>query len=86
MDFILSCRVFGRKIEETMVYTLIEYSREVGLKVLNAKFIPTPKNKPCLEFWQTRSGFVPQAEEAFTWDLNKSYSLPDSISLNVDEN
>jgi FkbH-like protein len=84
IDFILSCRVFGRKIEETMLFTIIEYSREVGLKVLNAKYIPTPKNKPCLEFWQTRSGFECRDKEEFVWDLNKSYSLPEAICLNID--
>jgi len=50
-DFVLSCRVMGRKIEETMVHALSVYSRELGLKELNAQFIPTSKNNPSLEFW-----------------------------------
>jgi FkbH-like protein len=81
VDFILSCRVIGRKIEETMLSTAIQYAKSLGLKNVKAEYIPTPKNKPCLDFWK-KSGF--QLNEngfSFTWDLNKRYDLPKQIEV-----
>ncbi len=83
VDFILSCRVFGRKIEETMVYTVIEYAKTTGLKSVTVRYLPTPKNKPCLEFWK-RSGFNNNGDDTFTWDLEKPYCLPDQIKFEGD--
>lgn len=80
-DFILSCRVMGRKVEETMLHTAVQYARSLGLKSVTAEFIPTPKNKPCLDFWK-RSGFQPdEKSSAFTWDLKKDYDLPHQVEV-----
>ena len=80
-DFVLSCRVMGRKIEETMLNVLTSYGKALDLKQLSANFVETPKNKPCYEFWNN-SGFShnPQTNE-FTWDLDKEYEVPVCIKL-----
>lgn len=52
VDFILSCRVIGKKVEETMLFTAIQYAKGLGLENVKAEYIPTPKNKPCLDFWK----------------------------------
>ena len=57
VDFVLSCRVFGRAIEETMVHVAVDHARALGAHEVRAEYLPTAKNKPCLEFWQQRSGF-----------------------------
>lgn len=81
VDFILSCRVIGRKVEEMMLYTAIQYARSMGLKNLKAEYIPTPKNKPCLDFWK-KSGFqLNESGSSFTWDLHKEYALPHQIEV-----
>jgi FkbH-like protein len=85
VDFILSCRVIGRKVEETMLYTAIQYARGLGLKSIKAEYIATPKNKPCLEFWK-KSGFqVNEKGNSFTWDLEKKYDLPKQIEILPEE-
>ena len=86
VDFILSCRVIGRKVEETMIYTAVWYAKSLGLRTINAAYIPTPKNKPCLDFWK-RSGFsMDENGSSFTWDLEKEYDLPLQIEILPEEN
>jgi FkbH-like protein len=82
-DFILSCRVMGRKVEELMLYTVIEFAESAGLKEVWAQYIPTPSNKPCLEFWK-RAGFdFGEEEHMFRWRRG-SYPLPDAIQIDAD--
>ncbi len=78
-DFVLSCRVMGRKIEEAMVYVITRFARSVKLKYVEAEYLPTEKNKPCLDFWK-RSGFG-QKGNTFIWDMNKNYPAPDNIRI-----
>ncbi len=81
VDFILSCRVIGRKVEETMLFTVIEHARRLGLDKLSAKYVPTPKNKPCLEFWK-KSGFnYSESNNSFSWDLKKNFNLPNYVEI-----
>ncbi len=86
VDFILSCRVIGRKVEETMLFTAIRYARGMGLMSVKAEYIPTLKNKPCLDFWK-KSGFeLSENSRSFTWDLKKEYDLSDQIAVLLTEN
>ena len=48
LDFVLSCRVMGREIEQVMLATAAEYARGLGIEELFARYLATPKNKPCL--------------------------------------
>lgn len=83
-DFILSCRVMGRQVEETMVAVAARQATQMGLSRLVAEYLPTPKNKPCLEFWQ-RSGFDSGEESGiFTWTLQNEYPVPGHIRLAYD--
>jgi FkbH-like protein len=79
IDFVLSCRVMGRRVEETMVHMAVTAASE-SASTLEAELLPTAKNKPCLSFWQ-KSGFEQQGETSFTWDLGKPYGLPPTIAL-----
>lgn len=79
IDFVLSCRVWGRKIEETMVFTAFEFAKQERRKKIIAHYLPTPRNGPCLQFWQ-RSGFQCDREQSlFTWDVNNQYLLPEEV-------
>jgi len=46
VDFILSCRVMGRKIEQLMIWLALNYAKKVKAKKLVAHLIPTKKNRP----------------------------------------
>jgi FkbH-like protein len=81
VDFILSCRVIGRKVEETMLFTAIQYAKVQGLKNIKAEYIPTPKNKPCLDFWKKSVFQYDVNSNTFTWDVRNTYELPEQIEL-----
>ena len=81
VDFVLSCRVMGRRIEETMVHLAVDAARNMSLDRVVAELIRTKKNGPCLEFWQQRSGFQHESETHFAWDANREYPLPGVIAL-----
>jgi FkbH-like protein len=80
VDFVLSCRVMGRRVEETMVHLAVDAARGRSCDRVVAELIPTAKNKPCLEFWE-RSGFRREAANRFVWEMQEDYALPDAISL-----
>ena len=80
VDFVLSCRVMGRKVEETMVHVAVTAAIARGATTVLAKYIPTAKNKPCLTFWQ-RSGFEVDDQNVFRWKTSDTYALPEAISL-----
>ena len=80
IDFVLSCRVFGRKIEETMVATVIRDLHGAGFRTLSARYLRTEKNAPCLEFLKV-SGFRTEDECLFSWDLSSEYALPKFIQV-----
>ena len=81
-DYVLSCRVMGRRVEEAIVHQITESARKLGAKKLKAIYKPTPKNQPCLDFWQS-SGFEYEGENVFAWDLSKPYPRPGAIELIV---
>lgn len=80
-DFILSCRVIGRKIEGAMLHSVTRYAQSIQLNEIYAKYIPTSKNNPCLEFWK-RSGFEHNPEDnVFIWNTKDDYVLPACIQI-----
>ena len=55
IDFILSCRAFGRSIEKTMLMKIIEIIKKKNISKINFKYLKTKKNKPCLDFFGKKS-------------------------------
>ena len=80
VDFILSCRVMGRKIEETMLHTLSTLIRPKGVSKLVARYNPTAKNLPCLRIFENL-GMQNQGNGVFIWDMACDYPMPSHIHL-----
>ncbi|TAJ10902.1 MAG: HAD-IIIC family phosphatase [Nitrospirae bacterium] len=80
VDFVLSCRVMGRRVEEAMLHLAGEYARSQGARTLHARYVATEKNRPCLEFWQ-KSGFAAAEGALFSWDLSNPYPRPDTVTI-----
>lgn len=78
VDFVLSCRVFGRKIENVMTATVCEFAKKLCNQV-QAIYLPTEKNKPCLEFFQ-KCGFE-SVDHTFSWPLKNAFSWPEHIRI-----
>lgn len=80
-DFILSCRVIGRKVEEAMLHIIVREARRLGLIEVYAAFIQTPRNSICLDFFM-KSGFAYTPEtNTFHFPLTEEYPLPVQITL-----
>jgi FkbH-like protein len=80
IDFVLSCRVMGRKIEEAMLYVAINWARSVGVQEVRANYCQTPRNKPCYDFFQ-KSGLTCRGGNMFVWDATQPYPLQGAICL-----
>jgi len=84
-DFILSCRVMGRAVEETITHLATVRARAQNTRQIVAPFIATSKNAPCLEYWE-RSGFEKSTANGtiqFTWDADSSFPAPTAVTLTV---
>lgn len=52
-QMLMSCRVFGRSVEEAFLAFIAERARRAGAKRLTTAFTPTPKNIPAKAFLDT---------------------------------
>lgn len=50
VDFILSCRVIGRGVEERLLQRALVQAKELGTRKLKATFTPTARNTACRDF------------------------------------
>lgn len=80
-DFLLSCRVFGKKVEDAIFATLVSEARAMGATLLTATYRPTAKNNPCLQFLE-RNGFHRSADgKVFSWSTADEFEIPGHIRL-----
>ncbi len=73
-DWLMSCRVLGRGVEEYLMNSVVDQARQMNLRTIRASYIPTPKNDMVKDFFG-RFGFtkVSQTPEGATdWTLNIS--------------
>jgi FkbH-like protein len=84
VDFVLSCRVMGRKIEEAMLYVAIDWARSAGLEAVYANYSQTPKNRPCYDFFQ-KSGMTCPGGNMFVWEGARAYPLHGAVRLIYDD-
>ena len=86
-DFILSCRVMGRCVEETMTHLAVSRAIAMHVGVVEAPFHPTKKNKPCLDYF-LRSGFemavAADGATTFRRDTATPYERPSVVKLVVE--
>ncbi len=80
VDYVLSCRVMGRKVEETLLHLAVAGAFDAGAAKVEALYLKTAKNKPCLSVFRG-SGFQNYDDELFRWDGPVGYALPEVIEL-----
>ena len=64
----MSCRVFGRQLEEEALNILAEAARARGVAEIRAAFVPTEKNGVIADLFP-RLGFAPARREG-RWTLS----------------
>lgn len=82
VDFVLSCRVMGRRIENAMLHLAVNEAFAFGADRVEARLVPTAKNKPCREVLK-KSGFEEPEADLFVWDAKRQYTAPVSLELEL---
>ncbi len=73
-DYLLSCRVMGRRVEETMLWAASQRAAARGARELVIEPLPTEKNKPCLDFFESTG--VPRRGDAWVVDVERGVPSP----------
>lgn len=82
--FILSCRVMGRKVENTMLWYIEKEAKEAGVKSIRASYIPTKKNMPVKSFYEDMKFSCLKEENGtkeYEKSLDKFIEKPDFINI-----
>ena len=82
--FLLSCRIMGRKVEEAMLYQIIEKAKNLGIKKIKGKFIPTKKNKPAENFYSDCS--FKKEGDYWVFNTDQVMKKPEQIKLRNNTN
>jgi FkbH-like protein len=82
VDFVLSCRVMGRGVEEAMLHVLAEQAQREGATRLVATYVETERNAPCRAFFEDRSRLerTPDGSQ-YVWDLGRAYPAPSHVAV-----
>jgi FkbH-like protein len=81
IDYVLSCRVFGRKVEESMFRVLEVTARAWGASELVADYYPTDKNGPCLQMLESMELEHLEGSRCFTSNLAIERPFPKCVDL-----
>jgi FkbH-like protein len=81
VDFVLSCRVMGRRVEESMVHLACEMALRGGASRLTAEYLPTAKNVPCRRFFDG-GPFVHEGDR-YLVDLTEPVPAPLDVIVTV---
>jgi FkbH-like protein len=81
-DFVLSCRVMGRRVEEAMLAFAVERARVLGAQTLVVEALETAKNKPCRDLLANCALHpVSGTRDSYTWPVRESFSGPDALAI-----
>ena len=79
IDFILSCRAFGRSIEKTMLMKIIEILNKKNISKINFKYLKTEKNKPCLDF--LKKNLEKEKNNVYVYKKNTKFNPPKFLNI-----
>ncbi|MDT0378441.1 HAD-IIIC family phosphatase [Streptomyces sp. DSM 42041] len=82
-NFVLSCRVFSRSIEQTVVGLVLRAAKAAGAPAVHGRFVPSAKNARCAGFYPGL-GFAGR-DGAFRHDLTHLADLPDWLRVGSGE-
>ena len=82
-DFVLSCRVMGRKTEEVLMHVASKMATTFNCTELQATCIRTEKNGPCFAFFNN-AGLKAAATNEFSYNCSVPYPYPAYITLTYD--
>ena len=75
VDFVLSCRVMGRGVEETLLHHAVARAQVLGWEELLVEYLPTEKNKPCLDLMSRTLRPLKGDLQLFHWPIASEFPL-----------
>jgi FkbH-like protein len=85
-NFLLSCRVFSRGIEQACLSAVLQHARDIGLEAVRGAYRPTQKNQKVAELYP-RYGFRLESDDGvtkvFRHDLQSVVEVPSHIRLSA---
>ena len=79
--FLLSCRVIGRNIEQSMLAFIAGFAKRKGMKVMIGEYIPTLKNRPAEDMYRNFQ-FEKISDRLYKANLEKlEFECPSYIKL-----
>ena len=79
IDFILSCRAFGRSIEKLMLFKVIKNFKNKNIDKIVFKYLKTQKNKPCLDF--LKNNLEKEKNNVFVFRKNTKFAPPKFVKI-----
>ncbi len=81
VDFVLSCRVMGRGVEETLLHHAVARAQVLGWEELLVEYLPTEKNKPCLDLMSLALQRLKGDLQLFHWPIASEFPLPSHVEF-----
>lgn len=83
--FLLSCRVIGRKVEDTLLALLGQRARAAGASRLVGEYVPSKRNAMVADFY-ARRGFAALDGDGrrWSWDFTAQGDLPTSDLVKIE--
>jgi FkbH-like protein len=78
-DFVLSCRVMGRGVEQAIVHALVQGARAMGAERLTMEHLATARNGPCKTFLDQQSQLTRTEDAVYCWETSAPYPAPTHI-------
>ena len=80
-DYVLSCRVMGRGIEESLLHLATVRAQTNGWSLLQIEILPTEKNSPCRTVLERLLVGAEQGETG--WHLEDTFPLPQHVDMRM---
>jgi len=86
LEYVMSCRVLSRGVEQYTMMHLVDYCRERGLGTLRGEYIATEKNRMVSKFYE-KFGFkqVEGTEARTVWELATADFVAPKVFMESDE-
>ncbi len=83
-NFLMSCRVMGRCVEEAFLDEVIRKLKQNRISEIRARYLKTPKNNPVENFWESRGFETVSADETQkTYRLRLDTAVPEDGVGNI---
>ena len=84
-SFLLSCRIIGRRIEETLLAHIVQEAKSAGAEILKGEFISSKKNSPAKEFYKNNKFVLVKDGDQQDWEYDLAVDYPFSDLIQVIE-